>query len=122
MEDNLQTQPGGLALTNRLLSPVVSRIEVELSNSGGVTPKAKLVPLGTWGAPHSRPPRGQKIVSVLLFEDLLIVPLLALVAVLSPVHVDHGSSSRWVGFGIGVASLAGLMPVTTTDWPPSVCA
>lgn len=63
MEDNLQTQPGGLALTNRLLRPVVSRIEVELSNSGGVTPKAKLVPLGTWGAPHSRPPRGQKIVS-----------------------------------------------------------
>ncbi len=54
-------------------------------------------------------PRGQKIVSVLLFEDLLIVPLLAIVAVLSPVHVDHGSSSRWVGLGIGAASLAGLI-------------
>jgi glutathione-regulated potassium-efflux system protein KefB len=54
-------------------------------------------------------PRGQKIVSVLLFEDLLIVPLLAIVAVLSPVQVDHGSSSRWVGLGIGAASLAGLV-------------
>ena len=33
-------------------------------------------------------PRGQKIVSILLFEDLLIVPLLALVAFLSPGTAD----------------------------------
>lgn len=54
-------------------------------------------------------PRGQKIVSVLLFEDLLIVPLLAVVAFMSPVVPDHADGSRWVSVGIGVASLAGLI-------------
>ena len=48
---------------NRLLSPGMCRIELELSNSGGVTSKAKLVPLATWGAPHTGPPGAQKIVS-----------------------------------------------------------
>ncbi|HET6784341.1 MAG TPA: cation:proton antiporter, partial [Pseudoxanthomonas sp.] len=54
-------------------------------------------------------PRGQKIVSVLLFEDLLIVPLLAIVAFISPVVPDHADGSRWISIGIGVASLAGLI-------------
>jgi glutathione-regulated potassium-efflux system protein KefB len=54
-------------------------------------------------------PRGQKIVSVLLFEDLLIVPLLAIVAFMSPVVPDHADGSRWLNVGIGVASLAGLI-------------
>lgn len=54
-------------------------------------------------------PRGQKIVSVLLFEDLLIVPLLAIVAFMSPVVPDHAAGSRWLNVGIGVASLAGLI-------------
>ena len=54
-------------------------------------------------------PRGQKIVSVLLFEDLLIVPLLAIVAFISPVVPDHADGSRWLSVGIGVASLAGLI-------------
>ena len=54
-------------------------------------------------------PRGQKIVSVLLFEDLLIVPLLAVVAFMSPVVPEHADGSRWISVGIGVASLAGLI-------------
>ncbi len=53
-------------------------------------------------------PRGQKIVSILLFEDLLIVPLLALVAFLSPLPADTGQS-RWTSIGTGIASLAGLV-------------
>ena len=53
-------------------------------------------------------PRGQKIVSILLFEDLLIVPLLAIVAFMSPQHVDTGQS-RWASIGIGMAALAGLI-------------
>lgn len=53
-------------------------------------------------------PRGQKMVSILLFEDLLIVPLLALVAFMSPDVVDTGHS-RWMSVGIGIASLAGLI-------------
>ena len=54
-------------------------------------------------------PRGQKIVSILLFEDLLIVPLLALVAFMSPMVSDHAEGSRWIGIGIAFASLAGLV-------------
>ena len=54
-------------------------------------------------------PRGQKIVSILLFEDLLIVPLLALIAFMSPVVPDHADGSRWVSVGIGIAALAGLI-------------
>ena len=54
-------------------------------------------------------PRGQKIVSILLFEDLLIVPLLALVAFMSPVVPAHAEGSRWLSVGIGFASLVGLI-------------
>ncbi|MCM5552729.1 monovalent cation:proton antiporter-2 (CPA2) family protein [Pleomorphomonas sp. NRK KF1] len=51
-------------------------------------------------------PDGQKAVSILLFEDLSIVPLLALVAWLSPVsHSDNG----WIGIGLGVAAVAALL-------------
>ena len=54
-------------------------------------------------------PRGQKIVSILLFEDLLIVPLLAIVAFMSPVVPEHADGSRWLSVGIGIAALAGLI-------------
>jgi len=57
-------------------------------------------------------PSGQKIVSILLFEDLLIVPLLALVAFMSPgaSHAD-GAGSRWLAIGIGAAAIIGLVLV-----------
>lgn len=54
-------------------------------------------------------PRGQKIVSILLFEDLLIVPLLALVAFLSPNVMEEPGASRWINIGIAVASVVGLI-------------
>ncbi|KRA50594.1 monovalent cation:proton antiporter-2 (CPA2) family protein [Pseudoxanthomonas sp. Root630] len=54
-------------------------------------------------------PHGQKVVSILLFEDLLIVPLLVLVAFMSPQVVQPEEGSRWIAIGIGVASLAGLI-------------
>ncbi|MEJ2790719.1 MULTISPECIES: monovalent cation:proton antiporter-2 (CPA2) family protein [unclassified Pseudoxanthomonas] len=54
-------------------------------------------------------PHGQKVVSILLFEDLLIVPLLVLVAFMSPQVVEPQEGSRWIAIGIGVASLAGLI-------------
>jgi glutathione-regulated potassium-efflux system protein KefB len=59
-------------------------------------------------------PRGQKIVAILLFEDLLIVPLLALVALMSPrLAAPAGADSRWVAIGlaagaVGVLTAAGL--------------
>lgn len=54
-------------------------------------------------------PRGQKIISILLFEDLLIVPLLAIVAFIAPNHVVESTSTRLQSIGIGLISIAGLI-------------
>ncbi len=58
-------------------------------------------------------PRGQRIVAILLLEDLAIVPLLALVAFLAPggAALTMGERARDVGIGlgaIGVLVVAGL--------------
>ncbi|MEI1691027.1 monovalent cation:proton antiporter-2 (CPA2) family protein [Acinetobacter nosocomialis] len=54
-------------------------------------------------------PRGQKIVAILLFEDLLIVPLLAIVAFMAPNHVVESTSIRLENIGIGLLAIAGLI-------------
>jgi glutathione-regulated potassium-efflux system protein KefB len=58
-------------------------------------------------------PRGQKIVAILLFEDLLIVPLLAIVAFMAPQDaIDaaaHGMQSRWMTVGLAVGALCVLI-------------
>lgn len=54
-------------------------------------------------------PHGQKIVSILLFEDLLIVPLLAIVAFMAPNHVVESTSTRLENIGIGLIAIAGLI-------------
>jgi len=54
-------------------------------------------------------PKGQRMVSILLFEDLAIVPLLALVAFLAPSGEEHTFSGRLVDVAIGVGSIAGLI-------------
>ncbi len=59
-------------------------------------------------------PRGQRIVSVLLFEDLLIVPLLAIVAFLAPTdpttHATvQGAEARWTSIGIALGALGALV-------------
>jgi len=57
-------------------------------------------------------PRGQKIVSILLFEDLLIVPLLAVVAFISPDGAaDMVGGSRWTAIGVAAGSVALLVAV-----------
>ncbi len=53
-------------------------------------------------------PPGQKIVSVLLFEDLLIVPLLVLVALLAPGE-PSSDASRWTSIGIATGALVTLI-------------
>ena len=51
-------------------------------------------------------PGGQKIVSILLLEDLAIVPLLALVALLAPGSGEGGDAlSRWISVGVAAASV-----------------
>jgi glutathione-regulated potassium-efflux system protein KefB len=54
-------------------------------------------------------PHGQKMVSVLLFEDLLIVPLLALVSFLSPAAATETDTPHWISMLTGIGSLAGLI-------------
>ncbi|MET4578103.1 monovalent cation:proton antiporter-2 (CPA2) family protein [Ottowia thiooxydans] len=57
-------------------------------------------------------PRGQRMVSILLFEDLLIVPLLAIVAFIAPPALDASAvaaPSRWGVIGLALASLATLV-------------
>ncbi len=54
-------------------------------------------------------PHGQKVVAILLFEDLLIVPLLAIVAFMAPNHVVESTSARLENIGIGLIAIAGLI-------------
>lgn len=54
-------------------------------------------------------PRGQRMVSILLFEDLMIVPLLALVAFLAPAATETSLAERFVDVAIGIASIVGLV-------------
>jgi CPA2 family monovalent cation:H+ antiporter-2/glutathione-regulated potassium-efflux system protein KefB len=54
-------------------------------------------------------PRGRRMVAILLFEDLAIVPLLALVAFLAPGGENATWADRLTGVGIGLASILGLV-------------
>jgi glutathione-regulated potassium-efflux system protein KefB len=54
-------------------------------------------------------PHGQRVVSILLFEDLLIVPLLALVAFISPTHVQTDTITQLQSIGIGIATIVGIV-------------
>lgn len=53
-------------------------------------------------------PEGQRFVSILLLEDLAIVPLLALVAFLAP-GVEADAATRWRDIGIAVGAVAALV-------------
>ncbi|HEV7327699.1 MAG TPA: monovalent cation:proton antiporter-2 (CPA2) family protein [Bosea sp. (in: a-proteobacteria)] len=52
---------------------------------------------------------GQKSVAILLFEDLMIVPLLAVVALLSPLSDGR---TGWIGIVVAVAALSALLAVS----------
>lgn len=56
-------------------------------------------------------PGGQRIVSILLLEDLAIVPLLALVAFLAPGGAEASAAERWAAVGIGLGSIGALIGV-----------
>ncbi|MGE0350432.1 monovalent cation:proton antiporter-2 (CPA2) family protein [Hydrogenophaga sp.] len=62
-------------------------------------------------------PRGQKIVAILLFEDLLIVPLLAVVAFMAAhepgAQAVAEQTSRWATIGLALGSLVALVAVGT---------
>jgi len=56
-------------------------------------------------------PSGQRAVSILLLEDLAIVPLLAIVAVIASATGVAGEDSRplWLTIGLAVAAVAGVL-------------
>jgi glutathione-regulated potassium-efflux system protein KefB len=54
-------------------------------------------------------PKGQRIVSILLLEDLAIVPLLALVAFLAPGGETVTLADRAIGIGMGLGAIAVLI-------------
>jgi glutathione-regulated potassium-efflux system protein KefB len=53
-------------------------------------------------------PAGQRVVSILLLEDLAIVPLLVMVALLAP-GAGHAGGINWVSVGIAFGTLAALV-------------
>ena len=55
-------------------------------------------------------PGGQQIVSILLLEDLAIVPLLAVVALLTPsTGVGGDAGSRWISVGLAAVSVVAVV-------------
>jgi len=54
-------------------------------------------------------PLGQRVVSILLLEDLAIVPLLALVAFLAPNAAESSWSQQFIEIAIGLGSILGLV-------------
>lgn len=48
---------------------------------------------------------GQKMVSILLLEDLAIVPLLAVVAILAPTAADQSMLARAIGFASAIGAI-----------------
>lgn len=63
--------------------------------------------LGERGQLSTRP--GQQIVSILLFEDLLIIPLLALAAWMAPVSGHAQTAGLWQQLGTGLLALLLLL-------------
>jgi glutathione-regulated potassium-efflux system protein KefB len=55
---------------------------------------------------------GQRIVSILLLEDLAIVPLLAVVTLLAPVASGASAASQWLTVGIALAAIVALVAVS----------
>jgi transporter, CPA2 family len=80
-----------------------------VSSSGFVLPSTAIVMqvLGERKQLSTRP--GQKIVSILLFEDLLIVPLLAIVSYLSPLEKTADAMPWWESAIIAMLALAVLV-------------
>lgn len=59
-------------------------------------------------------PHGQKIVSILLLEDLAIVPLLAILALISPDAGGGDATSRWIS--VAVAAMSVVIVVFAGRW------
>ena len=59
-------------------------------------------------------PHGQKTFSILLLQDLAIVPFLAIVAFLAPVSIEADAGSRWVAMAMAAAAV--VLVVAAGRW------
>jgi glutathione-regulated potassium-efflux system protein KefB len=65
-------------------------------------------------------PKGQRIVSILLLEDIAIVPLLAFVAFIAPGGAEASAADRWMSVGIALGALVGAGPRRPLPAQPAV--
>lgn len=98
----------GLLLTGGLVAYGISPVVAFVAAMGFVLSSTAIVAQILEERGETLQPRGQRIVSILLLEDLAIVPLLAVVAFLAP-DAAAASSSRWADAGLGLGVLAGLI-------------
>ena len=56
-------------------------------------------------------PQGERAFSILLFQDLSIVPLITIIAAMAPVPPDPGAPTGWTLAGMTVAAVIGLVIV-----------
>ncbi len=54
-------------------------------------------------------PAGQRVVSILLLEDLAIVPLLVVVALLAPGATHAAGGGKWFAIGVALAAIAAIL-------------
>jgi glutathione-regulated potassium-efflux system protein KefB len=54
-------------------------------------------------------PNGQRIVAILLFEDLLIVPLLIMITFMAPAAAEPDAAPRWQSVLVALGTFAGLV-------------
>jgi monovalent cation:proton antiporter-2 (CPA2) family protein len=56
-------------------------------------------------------PQGERAFSILLFQDLSIVPLITIIAAIAPAPPDPGAPTGWALAGMTLAAVAGLVVV-----------
>ena len=105
---------GALALTGYLMFGL-SGPAAFVAGAGFVLSSTAVIMMALQDRGEIASAEGQKSVAILLFEDLMIVPLLAVVAFLSP--LSQGESG-WSGVLLAVAALAALLGVARWGLDP----
>ena len=106
-----QVAVGGMLLTGVGLAASFPPIVAFLAAMGFVLSSTAIVMQILEEHGSTATPKGQRLVSTLLLEDLAIVPLLALVAFLAPAapQATATASARWLAIGIALAAIAALL-------------
>lgn len=106
----LQVALCGLALTGLLLATTVFSFEAALAIGLplALSSTAQVLPM-LQSAGRLRTPFGERAFSILLFQDLSIIPLLTIVAAMSRNPADQGGPPGWQMAVMTLAAIAGLI-------------